>query len=181
MKSIHEYISTNNISKYLCEHGICVGGAEIITNQVDDETVYKKVKEICGDTQTHYVSEYKDSRKLIQVLRDNELLGQQHGTGGTLYDSDGKGVLVYWLKFKDCALLCRFLVTFDKYAEKYTYDKVHDGKWHMSFDIHDDPLIGVEDHSVTYYLIYKSKTENLSEIDDAINTMCDMVNDFWNK
>ena len=68
---------------------------------------------------------------------------------------------------------------FDKYAEKFTYDKVHDGQWHMSFDIHDDPLTGVDNKTVTYLLSYKSKTKELDEIDKAIDDLCEELKKKW--
>ena len=166
------------INDYIIEKGIKLGGAKI-TNAVDDTSKYEKVKEITNDTETHYVSDYGDSKRLLDVLRECNLLEEDLGMGGTLYSSGWQGVLTYWLTFKDMAVLCRFLVAFNKYAEVFTYDKVHDGKWHMCFDIHDDPLTGVDSKTTTFLLQYKSKSTELSEIDYAIDELCGEIKKDW--
>lgn len=167
------------INQFLIEKGIKTNGAKI-TNAIDDAEQYDKVKEIVNDTETHYVSDYKNSDKLLDVLRECNLLENDHGMGGTLYSSGWQGVLTYWLSFSDMSILCRFLVAFNDYIEKFTYDKIHDGKWHMCFDIHDDPLTGVENKTTTFLLQYKSKTTELSEIDNAIDELCEQIKKHWN-
>ena len=49
----------------------------------------------------------------------------------------------------------------------------------MSFDIHDDPLTGVDNKTVTYLLSYKSKTKELGEIDKAIDDLCEELKKKW--
>lgn len=167
-----------NLNDYIIEKGIKTGGAQI-TNAVDNKDEYDTVKQITKDTETHYVSDYGDSSRLLDVLREVGLLEKDHGDGGVLYPDGWQGVLTYWLSFSDMATLCKFLVAFDKYAEKFTYDKVHDGKWHMCFDIHDDPLTGVENKTTTFLLQYKSKTKELDEIDKAIDDLCEEIKKKW--
>lgn len=163
---------------FIIEKGIKKGGAKI-TNSVDNTNEYDTVKQITKDTETHYVSDYGDSARLLDTMRELGLLEKDHGMGGTLYSSGWQGVLTYWLSFSDVVPLCKFLVAFDKYAEKFSYDKVHDGKWHMCFDIHDDPLTGVDNKTVTYLLSYKSKTKELDEIDKAIDDLCEELKKKW--
>lgn len=167
-----------NLIKYILEKGIKKDGAKI-TNSVDNRDEYDTVKQITKDTETHYVSDYGDSSRLLDTLRELGLLEKDHGDGGVLYPDGWQGVLTYWLSFSDVVPLCKFLVAFDKYAEKFSYDKVHDGQWHMSFDIHDDPLTGVDNKTVTYLLSYKSKTKELDEIDKAIDDLCEELKKKW--
>ena len=167
-----------NLANYIIEKGVKLGGAKI-TNGVDNHEEYDTVKQITQDTETHYVSDYGDSSRLLDTLRELGLLEKDHGDGGVLYPSGWQGVLTYWLSFSDIPTLCKFLVAFDKYAEKFTYDKVHDGKWHMCFDIHDDPLTGVDNKTVTYLLSYKSNTKELDEIDKAIDYLCEELKKKW--
>lgn len=169
-----------NLVNYIIEKGIKLGGAKI-TNSIDDRDDYDKVKEITNDTETHYVSDYGDSSRLLDVLRECRLLEKDHGDGGTLYPNGWQGVLTYWLSFSDMSILCRFLVAFNKYAEQFSYDKVKDGKWHMCFDIHDDPLTGEENKTTTFLLQYKSKTTELDEIDKAIDDLCEEIKKTWDK
>ena len=167
-----------NLNDYIIENGIKLGGAKI-TNGVDNHEEYDTVKQITQDTETHYVSDYGDSSRLLDTLRELGLLEKDHGDGGVLYPSGWQGVLTYWLSFSDMPTLCKFLVAFDKYAEKFDYEKVHDGKWHMCFDIHDDPLTGVDNKTVTYLLSYKSNTKELDEIDKAIDNLCEELKKKW--
>lgn len=169
-----------NLNDYIFEKGIKTGGAEI-TNAVDNSDDYDTVKQITQDTETHYVSDYGDSSRLLDVLRECGLLEKDHGDGGVLYPNGWQGVLMYWLSFSDMSTLCKFLVAFDEYAEKFTYDKVHDGKWHMCFDIHDDPLTGVDNKTTTFLLQYKSKTKELDEIDKAIDDLCEKIKNRWDE
>jgi len=163
---------------YIIEKGIEKGGAKI-TNSVDNTDEYDTVKQITQDTETHYVSDYGDSSRLLDTMRELGLLEKDHGDGGVLYPNGLQGILTYWLSFSNMPTLCRFLVAFDKYAEKFSYDKVHDGQWHMCFDIHDDPLTGVDNKTVTYLLQYKSKTKDLDEIDKAIDDLCEELKNKW--
>lgn len=162
------------------EKTIKTGDAKI-TNNVDNAEDYDTVKEITNDTKTHYVSDYGDSVRLLDVLKECNLLEKNKGDGGTLYPNGWQGVLTYWLTFSDMSILCRFLVAFNKYAEQFTYDKVKDGKWHMSFDIHDDPLTGEENKTTTFLLQYKSKTTELDEFDKAIDELCEEIKKTWGK
>ena len=163
-----------NLICYILEKRLKKDGAEI-TNSVDNPKDYDTVKQITQETETHYVSDYGDSSRLLDVLRDCGLIEKDHGDGGVLYPNGYNGVLTYWLSFSDMPTLCKFLVAFDKYAEKFTYDKVHDGAWHMCFDIHDDPLTGVDNKTTTFLLQYKSKTKELNEIDKAIDDLCEEI------
>ena len=168
-------------SKGLFEKGIKTGGAEI-TNAVDNRDNYNKVSQITNDTETHYVSNYGDSSKLLDVLRRCKLLENDHGDGGVLYKSGWCGVLTYWLTFSRMDVLCRFLVAFNKYAEQYNYAENknrHDGQWHMAFDIHDDPLTGVDNKTVTYLLQYESKSNELDEIDKAVDELVEEIEKKW--
>ena len=159
------------INRSINEKAFKTGGAKI-TNDVDDASKYKTVKEITSVTATHCVSTYNDSDKLLDVLTECNLLEKGNGMGGTLYKNGWNGVLYYWLKFKDMSTLCRFLVEFNNIYESFTYDDPKDGKWRMCFDTHDDPLTGTEDNSVTYLLRYFSKTSKLEEIDKAVDDLC---------
>lgn len=166
------------VKRLLLEKGIRIGGAKI-TNGVDDRDEYETVKQITDDTETHYVDNYGNSGKLLETLRKCNLLEKDRGDGGVLYQNGWQGILTYWLRFSRMDVLCRFLVAFNKYAEKYSYEKVHDGQWHMSFDVHDDPLTGVDNKTVTYLLQYKSKTTKLDEIDKAVDTLCEEIEKKW--
>lgn len=155
-----------------------IGGAKI-TNAVDDAKKYKKISEITNDTETHYVSNYGESYKLIDMLCKYDLLEEDHKSSAALYPDGKFGKLTYWLTFSDMSVLCRFLVGFNDIIEQYAYKKIHDGKWHLAFDIHDDPMTGVENKTVTFLLEYKSKTDNLKEINDAIDDLCEKIEDYW--
>lgn len=166
------------ISNYIIEKGIKLGGAKV-TNGVDDVSEYTTVKDITSDVEIGYVSDYGDSSKLLDILRKCNLLENDHGDGGVLYKNGWYGTLTYWLSFSDMSTLCRFLVAFNKYADTFTYDKIHDGKWHMCFDIHDDPLTGVDSKTTTFLLQYFSKTTKLDEINKAINDLCEEIKSDW--
>ena len=181
-KYLYERVMTQlsrDVKHILLEKGIKTGGAKI-TNAVDNRNEYDTVAQITNDTDTQYVDNYGNSYKLLDTLRKCNLLENDHGDGGVLYKNGWQGVLTYWLTFSRMDILCRFLVAFNKYAEKFSYEKVRDGQWHMSFDIHDDPLTGVDNKTVTYLLEYKSKTTKLDEIDKAVDELCEEIEKHWN-
>ena len=60
---------TNTIN----EAAIKVGGAKI-TNQVDDYSKYNTINELCDSVETHYISNYKDSNKIREVLAEKNLI-----------------------------------------------------------------------------------------------------------
>ena len=56
----------------------------------------------------------------------------------------------------------------------FDYNRKLDNKWHLYFDIHGDPLTGVEYKTTCWHLEYRSKDRKLEKLDKAIE-------DFYNE
>lgn len=130
------------------------------------------IKDYIGK-ETGYVSSYKNSIKFTQALVDH---GMYHDAseGATLYP-DGR--LIFFLQFKDVVHICRFFTEFYKFEDKFTgEDELHDGAWHLYFDVHGDPLTGVEGKFARFHLIYNAKSNDLDEIDKALDKILEQIN-----
>lgn len=46
----------------------------------------------------------------------------------------------------------------------------------MYFDAHGDPGTGIDDKHIKFNLCYNAKTNKMSEIDNAINELIDLLN-----
>lgn len=155
-----------NLKDFINENSIKIGGAKI-TNQVDDYSKFNTINELCDSVETHYISNYKDSNKISQKLFELHLIEEdQKETPGVLYKG---GRLLYFFYFKKMEYLCAFLVYLHKYLEVFDYDRNLDNKWHLHFDIHGDPMTGVDNKSTCWHLEYRSKDRKLEKLDDAIN------------
>ena len=95
MKKLSELKSTSSE-----EYKPCLGTSD---NPLKDQDSYKTVKDItdaCNDI--HYVSNYKDSNKIKEILADKKFIEpldskqNQNYDGGTLYSN---GALVYFFWF----------------------------------------------------------------------------------
>ena len=164
------------ISDLINESAIKIDGAEK-TNQVDDYSKFNTINELCDSVDTHYISNYKDTSKIKDILFKKNLIeapdeGRNKGyDGGTLYKG---GHLVFFFWFHKMEYLCAFLVFMHKYLEVFDYNKKLDNKWHVYFDIHGDPLTGVENKTTCWHLEYRSKDRSLEKLDKAIE-------DFYNE
>lgn len=164
------------ISELINESAIKIDGAEK-TNQVDDYSKFNTINELCDSVDTHYISNYKDTSKIKDILFKKNLIeapdeGRNKGyDGGTLYKG---GHLVFFFWFHKMEYLCAFLVFMHKYLEVFDYNKKLDNKWHVYFDIHGDPLTGVEYKTTCWHLEYRSKDRSLEKLDKAIE-------DFYNE
>jgi hypothetical protein len=160
-----------NLKDFINENSIKIGGAKI-TNQVDDYSKFNTINELCDSVETHYINNYKDSNKISQKLYELHLIEEdQKETSGVLYRG---GRLLYFFYFKKMEYLCAFLVYLHKYLEVFDYDRNLDNKWHVYFDIHGDPLTGVEYKTTCWHLEYRSKDRSLKKLDKAIE-------DFYNE
>jgi hypothetical protein len=56
-----------------------------------------------------------------------------------------------------------------KYLEIFDYHSKLDNKWHVYFDIHGDPMTGVEYKRTRWHLEYRSKDRKLENLDKAID------------
>lgn len=164
------------ISELINESAIKIDGAEK-TNQVDDYSKFNTINELCDSVDAHYISNYKDTSKIKDILFKKNLIeapdeGRNKGyDGGTLYKG---GHLVFFFWFHKMEYLCAFLVFMHKYLEVFDYNKKLDNKWHVYFDIHGDPLTGVEYKTTCWHLEYRSKDRSLKKLDKAIE-------DFYNE
>ena len=155
-----------NLQKFINEAVVKVGGAKI-TNQVDDYSKFNTINELCDSVETHYINNYKDSNKISQKLFELHLIEEdQKETSGVLYRG---GRLLYFFHFKKMEYLCAFLVYLHKYLEVFDYDRNLDNKWHVYFDIHGDPMTGVDNKSTCWHLEYRCKDRKLEKLDAAIN------------
>ena len=153
-------------TQHINEASIKVGGAKI-TNQVDDYSKFNTINELCDSVETHYISHYKDSNKISKKLYELNLIEKdQKNTGGVLYKG---GHLVYFFYFHKMEYLCAFLVYMHKYLEIFDYDRNLDNKWHVYFDIHGDPMTGVDNKSTCCHLEYRCKDRKLEKLDAALN------------
>lgn len=153
-------------TQHINEAAIKVGSAKI-TNQVDDYSKFNTINELCDSTETHYISHYKDSDKISKKLYELHLIEEdQKETGGVLYKG---GRLLYFFYFHKMEYLCAFLVYMHKYLEIFDYDRNLDNKWHVHFDIHGDPMTGVDNKSTCWHLEYRSKDRKLEKLDKAID------------
>lgn len=152
-----------------------------LTNQDNYEDV-KSITDACGEI--HYIDNYKDSNKIKEILAKKTLIEpldseqNKNYDGGVLYSN---GHLVYFFWFHKMEYLCRFIVYFHKYLEVFDYDKNNDGKWHMYFDIHGDPLTGVDNKSTCWHLEFRAKEgkrEKLETIDKAIDDLYKEIEKF---
>ena len=148
-----------------------------ITNQVDDYSKYNTINELCDSVDTHYISNYKDSNKIRKVLVEKNLIepieSNNDYEGAVLYKG---GHLVYFFWFYKMEYLCAFLVYMHKYLEVFDYHKTLDNKWHLYFDIHGDPLTGVENKSTCWHLEYRCKDRKLENLDKAIDEFYEELN-----
>jgi len=164
------------ISELINESAIKIDGAEK-TNQVDDYSKFNTINELCDSVDTHYISNYKGTSKIKDILFKKNLIeapdkGRNKGyDGGTLYKG---GHLVFFFWFHKMEYLCAFLVFMHKYLEVFDYNRKLDNKWHLYFDIHGDPLTGVEYKTTCWHLEYRSKDRSLEKLDKAIE-------DFYNE
>lgn len=118
-----------------------------------------------------YVSEYGRSIEFTNKLVEHGMYHEPN-EGATLYP-DGR--LIFFLSFKDVVQLCRFMVEF-KYEDKFTgEDEIHDGKWHFYFDLHGDPLTGVDNKCARFHLIYCAKSKYIDEIDNALDDLIKQI------
>ena len=168
--------NTININDNINEAAIKVGSAKI-TNQVDDYSKFNTINELCDSVETKYISNYKDSNKIRKVLAEKNLIEpldskqNDNYTGAVLYKG---GHLIYFFWFHKMEYLCAFLVHMHKYLEIFDYHSKLDNKWHLYFDIHGDPLTGVENKSTCWHLEYRCKDRKLENLDKAID-------DFYNE
>lgn len=164
------------ISELINESAIKIDGAEK-TNQVDDYSKFNTINKLCDSVDVHYISNYKDTSKIKDILFKKNLIeapdeGRNKGyDGGTLYKG---GHLVFFFWFHKMEYLCAFLVFMHKYLEVFDYNRKLDNKWHLYFDIHGDPLTGVEYKTTCWHLEYRSKDRSLEKLDKAIE-------DFYNE
>lgn len=160
---------TNTIN----EAAIKVGGASV-TNQVDDYSKYNTINELCDSVDVGYISKYKDSNKISKKLFELNLIeDDQKDTGGVLYKG---GRLLYFFYFHKMEYLCAFLVMMHKYLEIFDYNRILDNKWHVYFDIHGDPLTGIDNKSTCWHLEYRSKDRKLEKLDAAIDEFYEELN-----
>ena len=158
-------------TQHINEAAIKVGGAKI-TNQVDDYSKFNTINELCDSVETHYIDNYKDSNKIRKILAEKKLIEpldskqNDNYSGAVLYKG---GHLVYFFWFHKMEYLCAFLVYMHKYLEIFDYDDNLDNKWHLYFDIHGDPMTGVERKSTCWHLEYRSKDRKLEKLDKAID------------
>ena len=153
--------------KDLLNESAIKSGEAKITNQVDDYSKFNTINELCDSVETHYISNYKDSNKISQKLFDLHLIeDDQKETPGVLYKG---GRLLYFFYFHKMEYLCAFLVYMHKYLEIFDYDRNLDNKWHVYFDIHGDPMTGVDNKSTCWHLEYRSKDRKLEKLDAAID------------
>lgn len=158
-------------TQHINEAAIKVGGAKI-TNQVDDYSKYNTINELCDSVETHYIDNYKDSNKIRKILAEKKLIEpldskqNENHNGAVLYKG---GRLVYFFWFHKMEYLCAFLVYMHKYLEIFDYDSNLDNKWHVYFDIHGDPMTGVDNKSTCWHLEYRSKDRKLEKLDAAID------------
>ena len=158
-------------TQHINEAAIKNGGAKI-TNQVDDYNKYNTINELCDSVETHYISNYKDSNKIRKILAEKKLIEpldskqNDNYSGAVLYKG---GHLVYFFWFHKMEYLCAFLVYMHKYLEIFDYDSNLDNKWHLYFDIHGDPMTGVERKSTCWHLEYRCKDRKLENLDKAID------------
>lgn len=153
---------TNTINEAV----IKVDGAKI-TNQVNDYSKYNTINELCDSVETHYINNYKDSDKISKKLFELHLIEEdQKEIPGVLYKG---GRLLYFFHFHKMEYLCAFLVYMHKYLEIFDYDRNLDNKWHVYFDIHGDPMTGVDNKSTCWHLEYRSKDRKLEKLDAAID------------
>ena len=142
-----------------------------------DYSKYNTINELCDSVETHYIDNYKESNKIKKVLLEKNLIEpldskqNKDYEGGVLYKG---GHLVYFFWFHKMEYLCAFLVHMHKYLEIFDYHKTLDNKWHLYFDIHGDPLTGVENKSTCWHLEYRCKDRKLENLDKAID-------DFYNE
>lgn len=138
-----------------------------ITTQVVDYSKYNTINELCDSMKPNYDSNYKDSNKISKKLYDLHLIEEdQKEIGGVLYNG---GHLIYFFEFHKMEYLCAFLVYMHKYLEIFDYHSKLDNKWHVYFDIHGDPMTGVEYKRTRWHLEYRSKDRKLEKLDNAID------------
>ena len=148
------------------------------TNEID-YSKYNTINELCDSVETHYIKNYKDSKKILQILREKNLIEPTESglnkdyDGGVLYKG---GHLLFFLWFHKMEYLCAFLVYMHKYLEVFDYDKKLDNKWHLYFDIHGDPLTGVDNKSTCWHIEYRCKDRKLENLDKAIDDFCEELN-----
>ena len=51
----------------------------------------------------------------------------------------------------------------------FDYDRNLDNKWHVYFDIHGDPMTGVDNKSTCWHLEYRCKDRKLEKLDVALD------------
>ena len=150
----------------------------------DKQDNYETIKDIMKDVDG-YVRNYKDSKKILDALKQKGFLEEEHGSGGTLYDDKSGSRLVFWLTYSDMEYLLRILVYFHKYLRVFDYKDNKLG-WRLCFDIHDDPMTGADSNppTTTWYLDYKTNSDKLKTVDDAIEDLYNEImkaDVYWKK
>ena len=130
------------------------------------------IKDIVSNEDIGYIKDYGKSLEVGQKI--NELDMYDSKNGACLY-SDGR--LIFFMIFNDLSQMTKFFMTFYKYEDKFTGEEnPKDGKWHLYFDAHGDPGTGIDDKHIKFNLCYNAKTNKISEIDNAINELIDLLN-----